>query len=65
MLWGFVPHSCMPKCFLEEFFGFGDFAFNLGHIEETGFGSVESVFIRELRDCCYGAYVGGVLKGLR
>jgi hypothetical protein len=41
----------MPKCFFEEFFGFGIFALDLGHVVRALLGGVKAVFLTEYGDC--------------
>ena len=37
----------MPKCFFEEFFGFGVLAPDLGHVVRALLGGIEAVFLTE------------------
>lgn len=65
VIWGFESYSGMPQGFFKKFLWFGILPSDFGHIEGTCFCGIEAVFLRESRDCCFGAYVGGVFQGVK
>lgn len=63
-LWGSESDAGMPQGFLQEFFGFGVFALDHRHVEGTGLRGIEAVFFTELRNRCFGTYVGFGFQGV-